>query len=252
MANLIPLDFWMEARKELDAMKPLFWFGETEDPAYHLAFDASYTWEFLHTMEKFWRGEVGMAAIDEVLFNYSENFPSWALRVFFTSNHDENSHSGTEYERMGSAAQAFAVLCATWNGIPLIYSGQELPMLDKRLHFFDKDQIPWTGKNALHEFYNVLLTLRSLNPALKAGDPRVRTYRLDTTNNAAIFAFLRKSGAREIIVLLNLSPHDDLSFEVLGAVTKGVYLNVFSGMSRDFRTEKTIVMNKWEWLVFEK
>ena len=40
-----------------------------------------------------------------------------------------------------------AVFSCTWNGIPLIYSGQELPNL-KRLKFFEKDAIDWTGENA--------------------------------------------------------------------------------------------------------
>jgi hypothetical protein len=48
------------------------------------------------------------------------------------------------YERMGDAAKAFAVFCCTWSGIPLIYSGQELPNY-KRLRFFEKDEIEWNG-----------------------------------------------------------------------------------------------------------
>ncbi len=55
-------------------------------------------------------------------------FPQDALRLLFTSNHDENSHSGSEYERLGEGAKAFVVLCTTWkNSLPLIYSGQEMP-----------------------------------------------------------------------------------------------------------------------------
>src|SRR5262249_39990784 len=151
-------------------IKPLFWFAETEDANYHQVFDATYTWEFLHIMEKYWRGETNIDGLDAILYGYEERFPSHAIRVFFTSNHDENSHSGTEYERMGEGAKAFAVLCATWSGVPLIYSGQELPMAEKRLQFFDKDLIPWNGKYELQDFYKTLLTLRLSNPALCAGD----------------------------------------------------------------------------------
>src|SRR6185436_95495 len=157
--------FWKAARTELDAMKHLFWLGETEEIHYHEVFDASYAWLFLHTMEKYWKQEDGINGLDQVLHKYETLFPKNALHTFFTSNHDENSHSGSEYERIGNAAKPFAVLCATWNGIPLIYSGQELPMVNKRLYFFDKDVIPWTGDYALHDFYKTLLTLRSTNPA---------------------------------------------------------------------------------------
>ena len=30
MAHLVPLDFWRNARMELDQVKPLFWLAETE------------------------------------------------------------------------------------------------------------------------------------------------------------------------------------------------------------------------------
>ena len=152
MAHLVPLDFWNEARTQVDRIKPLFWLAETEEINYHQVFDASYTWEFLHTMERFWRRETNIAGLDAVLNKYREQFPEKSFRIYFTSNHDENSHSGSEYQRMGDAAKAFAVLCATWNGIPLIYGGQELPNL-KALKFFEKDCVEWSSDVQLHEFY---------------------------------------------------------------------------------------------------
>ncbi len=156
MAHLVPLEFWKEARVQLDAVKPLFWLAETEEISYHNVFDASYTWEFLHKMEEFRRLETNIPGLESILYKYNTMFPANAMRVYFTSNHDENSHSGSEYDRMGEFAKAFAVLCATWNGIPLIYSGQELPN-KKRLKFFDRDPIEWTGNYKLHDFYKTLL-----------------------------------------------------------------------------------------------
>ena len=41
-------------------------------------------------------------------------------------------------------AKALAVFSVTWDGIPLIYSGQELPLRTKRLEFLN-DPIPWNG-----------------------------------------------------------------------------------------------------------
>ena len=196
MAHLVPLDFWKYARTELDKVKKLFWLAETEEPHYHEAFDASYTWEFLHAMESYWKRETSIHGLDAVLQRYNNSFPKNAIRMFFTSNHDENSHSGSEYERMGHAAKAFAVLCTTWNGIPLIYSGQELPN-SHRLKFFEKDPIVWSGNFGLHSFYKTLLQLHSYHPALRAGDENANTYRVLTSANEQIFSYLRKNGANE-------------------------------------------------------
>ncbi|MFK4985495.1 alpha-amylase family glycosyl hydrolase, partial [Klebsiella pneumoniae] len=76
-----------------------------------------------------------------MLHAYSQ-YPQDAYKLFFTSNHDENSWNGTEYEKYGTAAKALAVFTFTWKGIPLIYSGQENAN-QKRLKFFDKDLIEW-------------------------------------------------------------------------------------------------------------
>jgi alpha-amylase len=221
MAMLVPLDFWREARSALDAVKKLFWLAECEEIAYHQVFDATYTWRFLHKMESFWRKETNIAGLDELLSAYSSDFPPSAFRAYFTTNHDENSHSGSEYERLGDSAKAFAVFCCTWNGLPLIYSGQELPNF-KRIKFFDKDQIDWTGHNLLHDFYKTLLNLRKRNRALRAGDPKVGTKRILTSANEKVFGFLRVCSENAVLVLLNLS-EVDLSFQIMDTDIDGVF-----------------------------
>jgi glycosidase len=249
MAHLVPLDFWRYARTVLDKEKKLFWLAETENAEYHGAFDASYTWEFLHKMEAYWKRETDMDGLISVLQKYDNAFPKNALRMFFTSNHDENSHSGSEYERMGQAAKTFAVLCATWNGIPLIYSGQELPN-SQRLKFFEKDPIQWTGNFGLHHFYQALLSLRSNHPAVKAGDEAVQTYGIPTSANNRVFSYLRKVGEREVLVFLNLS-HDDLDIEVRNKMVSGRYKNVFTKEVADL-TDAKLILNAWDYLVYEK
>jgi len=249
MAHLIPLSFWQRARKELDELKKLFWLAETEDVIYHEVFDASYTWEFLHKMEQYSRRETDSVGLDQVLSRYKNDFPPDALRTFFTSNHDENSHSGSEYERMGDAARVFAVLCATWNGIPLIYSGQELPNR-KRLKFFDKDTIEWQDNCALHEFYKTLLNLHSSNPALRAGDNTVSSIRLEATDSH-IFSFIRKSGNNEVLVILNLSP-GWASFSITDENVSGHYLDIFSGNIESLNTNTVFHLSEWDYKVFKK
>ena len=251
MAHLVPLDFWMEARKELDAVKPLLWLAETEEPSYHQAFDITYTWEFLHQMERYWRKETNIVGLDSVLYKYDSVFPADALRMYFTSNHDENSHSGTEYDRMDDAAKPFAVLCALWNGVPLIYSGQELPV-KKKIQFFEKDVIEWTNSPGLHEFYKTLLTLHFTHPALRAGDPTVRTLRISTSDDEHVFAFLRKKEEKEVLVILNLSEQKDFRFEITDVTITGVFKNAFSGTMIDFTTMKSCCMEPWEYFVYVK
>jgi glycosidase len=249
MAHLIPVSFWKKARKELDAVKHLFWLAETEDAAYHEVFDATYTWEFLHKMEAYWRGQTDTAGLDSVLYKYNDSFPQDALRTYFTSNHDENSHSGSEYERLGDSVKAFAVICAVWNGVPLIYSGQELPN-KKRLKFFDKDEIEWTPNCELHHFYKTLLELHSNNSALNAGDDSVVTYRLNVSDSRA-FCFLSKSRDKQVLVIVNLSP-GWLSFTINDNAVPGNYKDVFSGENTSIDNSSLLHFSAWDYKVLEK
>jgi alpha-amylase len=253
LAFWVELPFWKEARPQLDAIKPLFWLGEydeLEKPEYGEAFDASYCWTWMHRTEDFYKKTMPLDSLYDVLKKYDDLGDS-TMRSWFTTNHDENSWNGTEYEKYGDMAKALAVFSATWNGLPLLYSGQELPN-KKRIEFFDKDTIPWTGNNELHEFYRTLLNLHSNNKALRAGDPAVQTFRIKTTDPQHVFVYLRKNGAAEVLVVLNLSHEKDLHFEITDSKVAGTFKNIFTGATNDFATEKGFKMQGWEYLVYEK
>jgi len=250
LAFWVELQFWKEARKELDSVKPLFWLGELdpiEHPEYMGTFDAAYTWTWMHKTEDFYKKRLSLDVLDTVLKEYDAIGDS-SMRTWFTSNHDENTWNGSEYEKYGDMAKALAVFSCTWNGIPLIYSGQELPNL-KRLKFFEKDAIEWRENSELHDFYKTLLNLRTSNPALRAGDPETKTEKLTTSDNQHIFAFSRKDGDQQVLVILNFSC-SGASFS-LDSIN-GKFRDVFSCREMEFSNEKNFQLNPWEYLVFER
>jgi len=249
----VELDFWKEARKELDLIKPLFWLGEfdeLEHPEYGEAFDASYSWTWMHKTENFYKQKEPLDSLVSTLKKYDDLGDS-TMRSWFTTNHDENSWNGTEYEKYGDMAKALAVFSATWNGVPLIYSGQEIPNKE-RIKFFDRDTIEWNQSPALQDFYKTLLNLHSTNPALRSGDPLVQTFRIKTTDDKNVFAYLRKNGKDEVLVVLNLSKENDLHFDIIDKHVAGIFKNVFSGAANDFTGEKSFEMQGWEYLVYQK
>ena len=249
----VELPFWKKARKELDAVKHLFWLGELDElkyPEYKEAFDATYTWTWMHQTRYFYQQHLALNTLLAVLESY-EKLGNQSIRAWFSSNHDENSWNGTEYEKYGDMAIPLAVFSCTWNGIPLIYSGQELPN-KKRLEFFEKDVIEWSGKYELHDFYATLLNLHTNNPALRGGDDNAKTIWLKTTDDEHIFSYLRKNGEHEVLVVLNLSSISNVRFEINYSEFSGKFKNVFNGNEKDFNTEKTFELQAWEWLLFEK
>ncbi len=249
MAHLVTLDFWIAAKKKLSKVKNnLFWLGECEVPEYHVVFDATYTWKWMHASEEFYHGRMNLQSLITVLYKSVTEFPATAFRVYFTSNHDENSWNGTQFEKYGDAARLMAVFSCTWNGMPMIYSGQELPNR-KRLKFFEKDQIEWDGKFEAHDFYKTLLLLHRSNNALRAGDPEVLTKIISHPDDHEIFSYLRKNGIRQVLVILNCSPNPK-SFLVKGV--HGVFRNVFGGPDLNFDQEHYVDLDRWGYLVFEK
>ena len=251
MAHLVPLDFWEEARAAIDKTKAdLFWLAETEDIAYHQVFDASYTWEWMHKTEDYCKGYTDMNGLYSILDKYKNDFPATAYRAYFTSNHDENSHTGTEYDKFGDAAKALAVFSCTWNGIPLIYSGQELPNL-KKLAFFEKDVIAWTGKYELHDFYKTLLSLKKNNGAMSSANASAPLTILQTDKPSQVMAFIRQSGNDAVLVLLNLSK-ENLWPGIHDEKIRGKYKNIFSGEVYVFDADRYFDMPAWSYLVYEK
>lgn len=253
LASWVRLDFWMEARTELEKVKTLFWLAETdplENPDYYNAFDACYTWTWMHKTEEFYKNQQDKSILDALLLQYYNAGTKSDMKLWFTSNHDENSWNGTEYEKYGDAAKAFAVHSFTWEGIPLIYGGQELPNR-KRLQFFEKDVIEWGDQYELHDFYKTLLNLRKTNPALRTGDETAVTLVLQTNAPGNVLAFLRKNDNQEVLVLLNFS-NQQLNCFVADEFLNGPFQDVFAKSKHDFSSDKSIVLTSWGYLVFEK
>lgn len=252
LASWVEVDFWQQARPEVEKIKPLFWIGEfdeLENPDYGKVFDASYSWKWMHKSADFYKNNQPIQELTDLLRQYSQIGDS-SMRAWFTTNHDENSWNGTEYEKYGNIALPMAVFSVTWNGIPLLYSGQELPNL-KRLEFFEKDPIAWTNNYKMADFYRTLLELKSSNPALRGGDPDVSTYLLNTTANDKIFAYIRKNGKNEVLTVLNFSKQP-VEFSIEDDHVSGIFKNVFDGSKRDFSNGKNFSFKVSDYAVFEK
>ena len=173
-AGEVPAEFWYAIMPKMNKDYPEAYFlaeAERDNLAdSRTTFDANYAWELHHLLNSLAQGSKTPADLKEYLDRDAARFPKEAFRLTFTSNHDENSWAGTEFEREGKAADACAVLCFTLPASqPLIYTGQEIG-LSRRLAFFEKDPITdWTA-NEHTAFYKTLVDLKHNNPALAAGE----------------------------------------------------------------------------------
>jgi alpha-amylase len=199
----VPGDFWQDCIGQLRRMKPIFMLAEG-DKSYlpKNGFDAVYPWALFHKMVEVAKGERPAFSLDSVLHDYDTAYPPKTLELYFTSNHDENSSNGADYATFPGPAHApFAVFTQTMpHGIPLIYSGQEEPVL-RAIRFFDKDTIGFHafGRSS---FYRTLLMLRRREPAL---DADAAFEKLSSGADSAVYAFVRTKGKSKVMVVLNFS-----------------------------------------------
>lgn len=245
----IPMAFWQQAVPEIDREKEdLFWLAEWDEPKLHPVFDASYPWEYFHMTTEIAKQNQPLSAIDEYMEKEQERYPEYAYRMYFTSNHDENSWNGTDRELFGDNFRNFAVLAATIDGMPLVYNGQESGLY-KQLEFFEKDTINWKNyKN--QEFYATLFDLKDRNEALWNGQYGGDFVKVANDKADSVYSFKRVKGEDEVMVVLNLSGNS-YSVTFPGLDTETTYTNVFSG-EQQVMGAGAIAISPHSFLILEK
>jgi len=248
VAELVPLDFWELCRKDLQTVKPVFMLAEGEKPELIPSFDMTYSWTLHHLLNEVAKGKKTVKDIENYLVEDPKKFPASSIRMNFTSNHDENSWNGTEFERMGELAQACAVLTIGLPGMPLIYSGQEAP-LKKRLLFFEKDPIDWNGYQ-YEKFYTDLLQLKYNNAALKNVRNDAVAHKINGKGNPNIMAFWRDGANKKVLFFVNLSNKEQkASYD--DAAISGTYDFFGADQTTKLLIEKkhTVTIGPGKWLI---
>ena len=247
-AHSVHLDFWDEATPELYKIKPIFLLPETNEPSFRNGgnFDLTYGWEWHHLMNDIAKGKKKASDLDKMFTEYASKYKR-GFTMQFTSNHDENSWNGSEIERMREGYKAFAVLAATFDGMPLIYSGQEEPLI-KRLEFFDKDEIKW-GRFENAEMYRKLFDLKHRNKALWNGEYGGPLQKIECGNDH-VYSFSRSKDGDKVVVFINLSDQpqnilfDDSNIE-------GAYSSIFGNSTVTLKSDMEMKLKPWEYIVLE-
>ncbi|MGQ1889046.1 alpha-amylase family glycosyl hydrolase [Thermophagus sp. OGC60D27] len=247
VAGMVPVDFWEAAREALENIKPVWMLAEDEAEINLLnnAFNANYGWEFHHIMNGVAKGEKNALDVAAYFQKIDTLYPKGSWPMQFTSNHDENSWNGTAPERLGKALKTMAALTFTVEGMPLIYSGQEVG-LNKRLRFFDKDTIEWK-ESEMTPFYQTLTKLKKENPALWNGTAGGHLQIITTNAPENIFAFVREKENNRVVAFFNLSDQSVSLFSENGP--QGNFTDLFSGNTVSLPADG-LLLQPWDFKIF--
>jgi len=225
VAELVPTDFWEDAVKELETIKPVMMLSEGTLPEHHLkAFDITYSWNVYDVFEKVIHGSIPPTIFHDLLKTELYQFPRGALRMRFNTNHDKNAFDGPAAEKFTpQGAKATAVLTFTYPGIPLIYNGEEVGNT-KRLGLFEKIDIDWSKHAEGRPFYETLSLLRRQHPSLVSGYYST----VQNSEDKKVFSFLRVKGKDSVLVVINFSSAAVKAVLKVTATSKSRWKDLFS------------------------
>ena len=234
VAEMVPTDFWNEARAALDSVKSVMMLAEGALPEEHVkAFDLTYSWNVYDAFAPMLSGQRPVALLDQILGTEALQFPKNSLRLRFTTNHDKNAYDAPAVQKFGPAGLKLAtVLVNTLPGVPLLYNGEEVAN-DTRLSLFEKVSVNWMRPREIGEMYKKLFTLRRTNAALSRGN----FVRVQTDQEKSVYAFMRIAGEQRVVVVLNFSDaplHLTLQMPPAEGASAGATLNyheLFTGLA---------------------
>ena len=202
VAEMVPTDFWEEARAQLNRIKPVMMLSEGSLPEQHLkAFDLTYSWNMYDILPVLLEGKRPVSLIDDILKTESLQFPVGSLRMRFNTNHDKNAWDQPAVLKYGQdGLRLTAVFVNTIPGVPLMYTGEEVAN-DRKLALFEKVDVDWTRPRDMGDLYTALAKLRREHKALTRGGMTP----LHTAHSRDVYAFLRNAGKDKIIVVLNFA-----------------------------------------------
>ncbi len=201
----VPSTFWKGILPGIRRDYPdIYLLAEAETPELAELFDATYAWKLHHLLNDVAQGKASAKDIRDYVAEDDAWMGKGGYRLMFTSNHDENSWAGSEFERMGDAAKVMEVLCFTLpKGQPLVYTGQEVG-ITRRLEFFEKDPVEDWSPNEYTAFIRDLVAFRHAHPCLAAGDLGAPAVFLKDVPEG-VLAFRRSAGDDTVTVYANLT-----------------------------------------------
>lgn len=213
VGDSVPLSFWEEGRKRLEALRPdIIMLNEGTNPEYLNAFDVNYDFRWAGMVPSVCAGDASAADLQTYWQEIHDKLPESGLVLRSIDNHDIANDCGSLRieDRLGSAAvEACLTLNFAMDGVPFLYNGYEIA--DNGTHsiygnrFYGKNYlIRWSraltaaGQRRL-EVIRGLTSLRHANPALCEG-----TTKWLPTFGDGVVAFRRQSAEQTIIAAINL------------------------------------------------
>ncbi|MBV9849137.1 MAG: alpha-glucosidase C-terminal domain-containing protein [Armatimonadetes bacterium] len=247
-AGMIPQAFWQWLRPQLLAVKPVLLLAEDDSPRDYPAFDMTYDWSLQPLLWRLGRGGPDSPAatvLDVWLLGKARDFPPGAVPMNHLDNHDLNRED--VLARYGDGYRAFSVLTATLPGRPMVYNGQEpyAPGDRPPMPIPDTPQKLRRARN--YDFFRRLLNAYRQHPALQEGE----FVKVPSGHDEAVYAFVRRRGRDQALVVLNLSARPQQATLQSDALP-GRCREVFTDTRHDLTNNASLSLEPWAYRLYVK
>lgn len=177
VAPLVPLDFWLQARKEVSKVNPnCIWLSESVEPAFILdfrakgitnlsdseiyqAFDICYDYDIYELFREYLRGESPLSKYIEAVNRQEYIYPDNYVKLRYLENHDQDRAAKIITNELSLIN--WTVFIYFQKGTTLIYAGQENKNIE-RPDLFYKDVINLDGKRDMTALLSELYKIKKL------------------------------------------------------------------------------------------
>jgi len=251
VAHMVPVDFWDEARRQLEQIKPnIIMIAEAHQPELLVkAFDLDYAWPFHSTLTDAFENGAPAASLRASWEETRAQYPKGAMEMRFSDNHDEKRAIARFGERGALAASA---LMFTMDGVPMLYNGMEVgdttesgaPALFEKLPVFwgiaeRRPQFP--------EFYAQIIALRKAHAALQQG----ATEWVANSAPDRVLTYVRRGGGEEFLVAINCSNRPFVGAVELNGAFEEVTPQL-SGVKQAAAALPVLSLDAWGFRIFKK
>lgn len=175
VAPLVPLDFWLRARAEVEQVRPgCFWLAESVEPQFiregraqgmtslsdgelFQAFDACYDYDVFHIFRAYLEGRAPLSRYAEAVNQQEVIYPHNYVKLRFLENHDQARAAFVIPD--GAALVNWTAFLCFQKGIALLYAGQEAGC-EHRPGLFDRDAVDWSAGRDLTGLLRALAAVK--------------------------------------------------------------------------------------------
>jgi 1,4-alpha-glucan branching enzyme len=200
-ADHVPSDFWKQALDELKKIegRKLILLAEGQKAEhFNSGFQINYAWDFYYNLKDVYGSGKSAASIFTTHQSEYNNIPAGAMKLRYTTNHDESAWEGTPIQFFGGTSGALSASAITifLSAVPLLYDGQEVGRASL-LPFFTRDPIQWGDHPEMVDAYQKFMSIYGETEAFKKGE-------LKFFNNADVAVFTKTYNSETFLIIVNV------------------------------------------------